>query len=443
MEKTCQKKSRAQTTKSRGVSAEPRSSGVSGLVLPPMKTVRAAMIGFASRGWGHLEHLLMLEGTEVTALCEMKADALEKGAKLVVDKGRPRPALYGPDRNDYQRMLERDDIDVVFITTDWNTHAPMAVQAMQAGKHAFMEVPAAVTTDQCWALVETAEKTRLNCMMLENVCYGREELMVLNMVRQGVLGTLLHGEAAYIHDLRTQMHDVVETIGTWRTLHYVERNGNLYPTHGLGPIAQYMNINRGDRFERLTSMSSPAAGRKRYAVDHFPADHKWNKVAEWKCGDMNSSLISTALGRTILVQWDETSPRPYTLHNLIQGTKGCWAGYPPRLVVEGRTPSTHEWVQGDGLKPWYDEFDHPLWKRMGEEAVKAGGHGGMDFLMMWRLIYCLRNGVPLDQDVYDAAAWSVIGPLSEESVRKGNAPVEIPDFTRGRWKDTPPLGIVR
>jgi len=408
-----------------------------------MKTVRAGMIGFAGRGWGHLVNLLMLEGAEVMALCELKADALEKGAQLAVDKGRPRPALYGPDRNDYLRMLERDDIDVVFIATDWNTHAPMAVQAMQAGKHTFLEVPAAVTTDQCWELVETSEKTRLNCMMLENVCYGREELMVLNMVKQGVLGTLLHGEAAYIHDLRAQMHDHGNTIGTWRTLHYAERNGNLYPTHGLGPIAQYMNINRGDRFDRLVSMSSLAVGRKRYAAENFPADNKWNKIEEWKCGDMNSSLVRTALGRTILIQWDETSPRPYTRHNLVQGTKGCWAGFPGRLVVEGRTPSTHEWVQGEGLKSWYDEFEHPLWKRMGEEAVKSGGHGGMDFLMMWRLIYCLRNGVPLDQDVYDAAAWSVIGPLSEESVSKGNAPVEIPDFTRGRWKDIPPLGIVR
>lgn len=434
MKKTPSKKSAAKKIKTKGTATGPGSSSVAGLVIPPMKTIRAGMIGFAGRGWGHLEHLLMLEGTEVKALCEIKADALERGVKLAVDKGRPRPALYGPERNAYLRLLERDDIDIVFICTDWNTHAPMAVQAMQAGKHTFVEVPAAVTTDQCWELVEISEKTRLNCMMLENVCYGREELMVLNMVRQGLLGTLLHGEAAYIHDLREQMHDEGNTIGSWRTLHYAERNGNLYPTHGLGPIAQYMNINRGDRFERLVSMSSPAAGRKLYAADKFPAGHKWNKIKEWHCGDINSSLIRTALGRTILVQWDETSPRPYTRHNLIQGTKGCWAGFPDRLVVEGRTPSTHEWVQGDGLKPWYDEFDHPLWKRMGDEAVKVGGHGGMDFLMIWRLIYCLRNGAPLDQDVYDAAAWSVIGPLSEESVKKGNAPVEIPDFTRGNWR---------
>ncbi|MDD5679309.1 MAG: Gfo/Idh/MocA family oxidoreductase [Kiritimatiellae bacterium] len=443
MKKTSLKKSASKKIVTRGAATRPGSKSVAGLVVQPMKKIRAGMIGFAGRGWGHFKNLLMLEGAEVTAVCEMKADALEKATKLAVEKGRPKPALYGPDRNDYLRMLERDDIDIVVIATDWNTHAPMAVQAMRAGKHVFLEVPAAVTTDQCWELVESAEKTGLNCMMLENVCYGREELMVLNMVRQGLLGTLLHGEAAYIHDLRSQMNDGGNTIGTWRTLHYAERNGNLYPTHGLGPIAQYMNINRGDRFERMVSMSSPAEGRKLYAAKNFPADHKWNKIKKWRCGDMNSSLIRTALGRTVLVQWDETSPRPYTRLNLIQGTKGCWAGYPDRLVVEGRTPSTHEWVQGDALKPWYDEFDHPLWKRMGDEAVKAGGHGGMDFLMMWRLVYCLRNGEPLDQDVYDAAAWSVIRPLSEESIRKGNAPVEIPDFTRGRWKKTPPLGIVR
>jgi predicted dehydrogenase len=389
----------------------------------------------------HLRHLLMLEGVEVTALCELKADALERGAQLAAERGKPRPALYGTKPDDYLRMLERDDLDVVFITTDWDTHGPMAVQAMKAGKHAFMEVPAAVTVDQCWDLVETAEKTGLHCMMLENVCYGREELMVLNMVRQGVLGHLLHGEAAYIHDLRSQMHDA-DTIGAWRTLHYAARNGNLYPTHGLGPIAQYMNINRGDRFERVVSMSSPAAGRELYAEANFPADHKWNKVEKWSCGDINSSLIKTALGRTILVQWDETSPRPYSLHNMIQGTNGCWAGYPSRLVVQGRTPSTHEWVQGDGLKPWYDQYEHPLWTRMGEVAAKVGGHGGMDFLMIWRLVYCLRNGLPLDQDVYDAAAWSIIGPLSEESVRKRSRPVRVPDLTRGRWRKRTPLGVV-
>jgi predicted dehydrogenase len=407
-----------------------------------MTTVRAGMIGFAGRGWDHLTHLLLIEGVEVTALCELKGHALERGAKLIEEKGRPRPALYGNGPDDYRRMLERDDLDIVFITTDWDTHAPMAVHAMQAGKHAFVEVPAAVTVDQCWELVETAEQTRLNCMMLENVCYGREELLVLNMVRQGVLGTLLHGEAAYIHDLRSQMHDV-DTIGVWRTLHYAGRNGNLYPTHGLGPIAQYMNINRGDRFERVVSMSSPAAGRDLYAEEHFPGDHKWNRIEKWRCGDINSSLIQTALGRTILVQWDETSPRPYSLHNMIQGTKGCWAGYPSRLVVQGRTPSTHEWVQGEGLKPWYDEYEHPLWTRMGEVAAKVGGHGGMDFLMLWRLIYCLRNGEPLDQDVYDAAAWSIIGPLSEESVSKRGRPVKVPDLTRGRWRRRQPLGIVR
>jgi predicted dehydrogenase len=418
------------------------SGNVSGLVVTPMDTVKIGLIGFAGRGWGHLEQLLMLEGTQITALCELKAEALERGKALAIEKGRPEPALYGTGMEDYKRMLEREDIDIVLITTDWDSHAPIALETMKAGKHPFIEVPAAVTIDQCWELVEMAEKTQLNCMMLENVCYGREELMVLNMVRQGVLGDLLHGEAAYIHDLRTQMHDV-DTIGAWRTLHYVSRNGNLYPTHGLGPIAQYMNINRGDRFERLVSMSSPAAGRDLYAKKNFSSDHKWNQVNEWKCGDMNSSLIRTVHGKSILVQWDETSPRPYTLHNLIQGTKGCWAGYPPRLVVEGRTPSTHEWVQGDDLAAWYDEYDHPLWTRMGEEAVKAGGHGGMDFLMLWRLIYCLRNGIPLDQDVYDAAAWSAIGPLSEESVRKGNHPVEVPDFTRGRWEETQPLGIAR
>ena len=300
---------------------------------------------------------------------------------------------------------------------------------------------AAVTLDECWELVETAEKTRRHCMMLENVCYGREELMALNMCRMGVLGELLHGEAAYIHELRGQMNQVERGTGSWRTLHYARRNGNLYPTHGLGPVAQYMNINRGDRFDYLSSVSSPALGRAAFAKAKFPPDHKWNKIAKWNCGDMNTTIIKTALGRSIMVQWDETSPRPYSRHNLIQGTKGTFAGFPNRMAIEGKTPNTHGWVEGNALKPYFDEFDHPLWKRM-SEAAKGGGHGGMDFIMNWRVVYCLRNGEPLDQDVYDAASWSSIGPLSEKSVAHRSDSVDVPDFTRGRWKTTPPLAII-
>jgi hypothetical protein len=317
----------------------------------------------------------------------------------------------------------------------------MSVDAMQKGIHAFVEVPAAISVDGCWELVETAEKTKRHCMMMENVNYGREELMVLNMCRLGVFGELLHGEAAYIHDLRAQMHEVERGTGSWRTYHYAKTNGNLYPTHGLGPVAQYMNINRGDRFDFLCSVSSPSRVREIYAREKFPPEHKWNQM-KFVCGDISTSIIKTVNGKTIMVQWDEQLPRPYTRHNLIQGTRGIWGGFPNRVVVEGRTPSTHDWTDNADLKPWYDQYEHPLWKRVGEEAVRAGGHGGMDFVMLWRIVYCLRNGLPLDQDVYDAAAWSVVTPLSVESNANRGKSVDFPDFTRGKWKRMKPLDIV-
>jgi hypothetical protein len=282
--------------------------------------------------------------------------------------------------------------------------------------------------------------------MMEQVNYGREELLYLNMCRQGVIGDLLHGEAAYIHELRWQMEDIERGTGSWRTYQYAERNGNLYPTHGLGPVAQYMNLARGeDNFSRIVAFSSPAIGRKAYAKEHYAPDHKWNQL-DYICGDISTSIIKTNLGRTIMVQWDETSPRPYTRHNLIQGTKGTLAGYPNRVAldggVEGATDNHHEWAEGEKLAAIYEKYEHPLYVRMGELARKMGGHGGMDFLMLYRIIECLRNGLPLDQNLYESVYWSAVGPLSEASVAQDGAPQKFPDFTRGGWKNTKPLDII-
>lgn len=420
---------------------EAPAAGAVALRAAPLEKVRAAFIGVGARGSDHLNQMMTFDGVEVVAVCDNHPPSLARAVAGVKAKGRAEPAAYGDGDEDYRRMLERDDFDIVIIATPWEWHARMAVHAMLAGKHAFSEVPAAVTLEECWELVDTAERTQKHCMMLENVCYGREELLALHLCRQGVLGDLLHGEAAYIHDLRGQMHEVEHGTGSWRTMHYIRRNGNLYPTHGLGPVAQYMGINRGDRFDYLCAMASPAAGRERYARANFPPDHKWNKVARWNCGDINQTLVRTALGRTILVQWDETSPRPYSRLNLIQGTRGTLAGFPNRLVIEGET-RTHEWVEGDGFEKLAAKYEHPLWKKMGELAAQGGGHGGMDWLMLWRTVTCLRQGEPLDQDVYDAASWSAIGPLSEQSIARRSASIDVPDFTRGRWKSTPPLGIV-
>ena len=422
----------------RKISARPSiNRSVAGLAVEPLDVVRIGIIGVGGRGRGHLGHYLKIEGTQIKAIADNHAPAALASQKRCIDAGFEKPDIYTNGDFDYRRMLERSDIDAVMIFTPWRWHTPMAVDAMNAGKHAFMEVPAAVTLEQCWQLVDTSEKTQKHCMMMENVCYGREELMALNMARLGIFGDLLHGECAYIHDLRGQMNSIKRGTGSWRTLHHITRNGNLYPTHGLGPISQYMNINRGDRFDYLTSMSSPALGRAAFAKKKFPPDHMRNQ-AKYICGDMNTTLIKTALGRSVMVQHDTTSPRPYSRINLIQGTKGTLCGYPNRVTIEGRG-GTHNWQDWAQCQK---DFDHPLWKSMGEIAKKAGGHGGMDFIMNWRIIYCLRNGLPLDQDVYDAASWSAVGPLSEMSVADRSTSIDFPDFTRGAYKTSKPLGII-
>ena len=413
---------------------------VIGLIAPKMDVVRVGFIGVGQRGYGHVKRMSNIEGTEIVAICDNHQEVLDRSAKFLTDNGHKQPALYGNSEYAYRDMLNRQDIDIVIISTPWKWHAPMAIESMESGKHAFVEVPLATTVKEMWDIVNTAERTQKNCMMMENVNYGRDELMVLNMVRQGVFGELLHGEAAYIHELRWQMKELETKTGSWRTGWHAKRNGNLYPTHGLGPVSQYMNINRGDRFDYLTSMSSPALGRALYAQKEFPAGHQRNQL-NYINGDMSTTLIKTVKGRTIMVQHDTTTPRPYSRHNLIQGTNGVFAGFPNRIALEeGGSGNFHEWDYD--MQFWYNKYDHPLWVKMGNEAERNGGHGGMDFLMFWRMIYCLRNGEPLDQDVYDGAAWSVISPLSAESLNNRAKSVDIPDFTRGAWQSTEPLGIV-
>lgn len=415
--------------------ARPR---VAGLVAPRLETVRWGLVGLGERGAMHLEALLRLEGCEVTALCDPWAPAMEKALATVAAAGRARPAAFASGPEDYRRLCDRPDVDAVLLSTPWEQHVTQALAAMRAGKHVFIEVPAAVTLEGCWQLVDAAEATRRHCMMLENVCYGRDELMVLHMCRRGLFGRLTHAEAAYIHDLRSQAKQIAWGTGSWRLRHYEQRNGNVYPTHGLGPVAQYLDVNRGDAFTTLVSMSSPSAGLAEYTAREFPADHPRNRAA-YRCGDMNTSLLQTSRGLTVMVQHDVSTPRPYSRHNYVQGTRGAFAGFPGRIAVEGRT-NVHRWDAD--LATWYAEFDHPLWKKVGAVAEKVGGHGGMDFVMLWRVVQCLREGLPLDQDVYDAATWSAVAPLSELSVARGGSPVDVPDFTRGGWRSFAPLGIV-
>ncbi len=417
---------------------------------PKLKTVRVAFIGVGARGTGHARQIATIEGTEVVAISDLYQDLAQRSIDNCKEIGKGERhneiVIYYGDEDKWKLMLKEVKPDVVFISTNWSNHAPMVIEAMNSGAHAFVEVPMATTIEDMWEIINTSERTRKHCMMMENVNYGRDELMYLNMCRKGVIGDFLHAEAAYIHELRFQMEEQERGTGSWRTHQYAKGRGNLYPTHGLGPVAQYMNLSRGDdNFNSLISYSTPALGRKLYAEKNYPANHKWNKL-DYKNGDLNTSIIKTSLGRTIMVQWDETSPRPYSRHNLIQGTKGTLAGFPTRVALEGGvkgvTKNHHSWVQGKDLEVLYEKYDHPLYKRLGALAKKMGGHGGMDFMMRYRIIECLIMGEPLDQNMYEGCFWSAVTPLSAKSIEDGGSPQRFPDFTRKNWKTTNPLSIV-
>ena len=433
----------------RGQSRPLSAQYLGGFAAPKLDSVRAAFIGVGARGGYHLKFLAALPGTEVVAISDVYEDLVrekEEWVREVSEEGRHQNIkLYYGSESRWKVMLEEVRPDVVFIATNWANHAPMAVESMKMGAHAMVEVPIALTLQEMWDIVDTAEVTKKHCMMLENVNYGRDELMFLNMCRQGVLGEILHGEAAYIHELRWQMEEQERGTGSWRTHHYANRNGNLYPTHGLGPVAQYINLGRGeDTFGSLVSFSTPAVGRKQYAEKNYPENHKWNEL-NFTGGDLNTSIIKTKLGKTILVQWDETSPWPYSRLNLIQGVKGTLAGFPTRVALEGGvdglTNDHHSWVQGEQLEKLYKEYDHPLYKRLNQTA-KDSGHGGMDGIMVYRIVECLQKGLPMDQNVYEGCFWSAVAPLSEQSVASGGYPQLFPDFTRGNWKETEPLSII-
>jgi hypothetical protein len=403
-------------------------SSMIGMPFDPRPDVRMGLIGCGERGSSMLTEFLGVEGLTVTAVCDVVKDAALRAQAAVERAGQHPPAIYASGERDFENLLRRDDVDFAYIPTPWEWHVPMAIEAMHNGKHAFVEVPAALTIEDCWKLVDTAEKTRRHCIMMENCCYGYNELLVLNMIRAGLFGDLLYGEGAYLHDLRGILNED-RSEGLWRRLPHTRRNGNLYPTHGLGPVANYMGINRGDRFDYLVSMSTPERGLDAWRAAHVPKDSpKWKE--KYICGDLNTSLIKTANGLVVTLQHDVVNPHPYDRTNLIAGVKGIFRDYPPRIYFDD--PKAEEYTPIDKFKA---EYEHPLWKHEGELARKLGGHGGMDFLMLYRMIECMHKGLAPDLDVYDAAAWSAPGPLSEASVAQGSAPVKFPDFTRGRWKE--------
>jgi predicted dehydrogenase len=408
------------------VTPKTASATMIGVPFEPHERVRLGIIGVGGRGTSLLRDLLAVEGVEVKAICDLMPEKVEHAQKAVTDAGQPKPSGFSKGDHDFKN-LNQLDLDIVYIATPWNWHVPMAVDTMKNGKHVAVEVPAAATLQECWDLVNTSEATRKHCVILENCCYGSSEMMVLQMVRDSFFGEITHGEAAYLHDLRGILTSS-EGEGLWRRFPHMQRNGNLYPTHGLGPVAHYMDIHRGDRFDYMVSVSSAEASLSAYVKAKFPeGDPK--RSEKYICGDMNTSIIKTVKGRTILLQHDVVNPRPYSRLNMIQGTKGIFADYPARVFVDGQ--KDEEWQKIDVFK---EKYEHPLWKNNGEMARKTGGHGGMDYIMNYRLMDCLKRGLPPDVDVYDAAAWSAPTPLSETSVAQSGAPQKFPDFTRDHWK---------
>jgi predicted dehydrogenase len=402
---------------------------------PPIETVRVGFVGVGHQGSAHVENFLRIPGVEVRAVCDIVPDKVARVNARVVEAGRPEPAAYDRGAEDYLRMAAEEDLDLVFTATPWSLHAPVCIAAMENGRHAATEVPMAVTLDELWAMVETAERTRRHCVMMENCCYDRTEMMILNLVRQGVLGELLHAECGYLHDLRElKLTDFYED--DWRVRHSIARNGDLYPTHGLGPVAQWMNINRGNRFDHLVSMATRSRGLNLWAAEHIGPDSEAAR-REYALGDTVSTLIRTANGETIQVVHDTNSPRPYSRKIYLQGTHGVVRKYPEEKIhVEG-VSEPHRW---EDLPSWRERYEHPIWKALEEES-RGAGHGGMDYIEDYRLVQCLREGAPMDMDVYDGAAWSAIAPLSEASIA-GREVVDVPDFTRGAFARRPPLGVV-
>jgi len=401
-----------------------------------MVKVRIGMVGVGGMGTSHLSNFLKIDGCEIIAVCDIVEDRVERAQNMAVDAGFKKPDGYSKGEFDFIRMCKREDIDLVFTATPWKWHVPVCLEAMNSGKHAATEVPAAFTIDECWQLIETSENTGKYCIMMENCNYDREEMIILNMVKKGLFGELIHGRSGYLHDLRAVKHDM-NGEGVWRRDWSMKRDGDLYPTHGLGPVAQCMDINRGNYFEYLVSFSTKSRGLHLYAVEEFGHD---SPLADEKfiLGDVVSTLIKTMRGETILVTHDTSNPRPYSRDILVQGTNGIVRKYPTQKIHIEKTSPGHGW---EDLSDYKEKYDHPLWKKM-EADAKGAGHGGMDYLEDYRLVNALLNGTEPDMDVYDAAVLSAVTELSEKSIASGSFPMKFPDFTRGMWKSSRILPVM-
>ena len=411
-----------------------------------MKTIRVGLVGLGVRGGMAMDRLPIIPGVEVAAFCEIRQHLVDKYQAALEKRSLPRAREF-VGLEAWRDLCAWDGIDVVYICSPWHLHVPIALAAMEGGKHALVEVPAAFTVDECWSLVETAERTGRYCMQLENCCYGEIEMLALNLAREGKLGDVIHGEGAYLHDLRSYNYNSPEDDAEWHYRDYwrlkwnAEHKGNQYCTHGLGPICQAMGVNRGDRLCRVVSMETAAKGFAEYAAAKVPSGD-WRRDLQIAMGDMNTTLVQTEKGRTIMIQHGIASPRPYSRLNTYVGTRGILTDYPYRVAWEEEVgKGAHRYFDDQRAAKIREEFMHPQWRYAGKLAVEVGGHDGMDLIMDLRWAYCLQNGLPLDFDVYDLASWCCLGELTERSVREGSAPQAIPDFTKGRWQSRAPLGV--
>ena len=441
-----------------------------GYAAPKIPHIRLGVVGMGSRGCGVVGRMCNLPGVTVTAICDNVPEKIARAQKMLSNRKKPAAKEYlGEDA--WKRLCDDPNVDVVYNTTPWSLHVPVQLAAMNGGKHVFTEVPSAFTVDECWDLVETSEKTKRHCMQLENCCYGEVEMLTFNLAKLGMLGELVHAEGAYIHDLRHMCSTEWPDVECWRFDENKVHGGNRYPTHGLVPLCLTFDINRGDKMDYLVSLDSAKANFRAYMEANLMPDNP-RRLSKVKMADMNSTLIKTAKGRSFLIQHDVASPRPYSRIQLVTGTKGAICDYPYRVVLESRPGSgAHTWYNftleeasslvGRKLENMYsltsaesiklekeyarriaDKYRHPLWKTVGELAKRVGGHGGMDFIMDTRWVYCLQQGLPLDMDVYDLASTSCLCELTEKSADCKARAYDIPDFTRGAWKTNKPLGIV-
>ena len=404
----------------------------------PMQKVRIGFVGVGLQGTSHVENLLKVEGADIVAVCDIIESRVQRAQDMVEKAGFSRPAGYSKNEYDWQNLCARSDIDLVYNATPWQWHVPISLAAMKNGKHAATEVPAAISLDECWELVETSEKTGKYCIMMENCNYDKVEMMILSMVKKGVFGELVHADCGYLHDLRAVKHDM-EGEGVWRRDFSMHHNGDLYPTHGLGPVMQCMDINRGNYFDYMVSFGSKTRGLHEYAIDKFGPDSTQARE-KFVLSDVVTTLIRTMNGETIVVTHDTSLPRPYSRDILVQGTKGIIRKYPePRIYIEGLSKENDRW---EPINDYLKKYQHPIWEEL-ETASKGAGHGGMDYIEDYRLVNALINGEEPDMDVYDAVAMSAVRMLSEQSIARKGKTLQFPDFTRGMWKKPRELQVMK